>query len=273
MTGQDARDLLTAAGIAVVDGYGFRVHAGTLAQHLRLIELAIAERRKITVYDLNLHSLYFYLQDPAFAAAYHDAVVKIDSIPIVMMMKLLGRPVERDHRVTGADFAWPLFEQVGAHGWRVFCLGNYQPTVDAALPIARARVPGIAIDGHHGFFDQTPGCPGSLAMIEQINRFGADVLTVGLSSPYEQRWVAAHRHLIDAPVVATWGACMEYVAGTVSTPPRWMGRWGLEWAYRLAENPRRFGHRYLVEPWLLLALLLRHNLLPGAAGPRARDRA
>ncbi len=253
-------DIKREAGLVPIEGYGFAVDAGTLAQHLTLIEQAVVRQRRLTLFDLNLHSLYFYLQDPAFRAAYAAAVVKIDSIPIVMMMRALGRPVEREHRVTGVDFVWPLLELAARQRWRVFCLGNYQATLDAALPIVRQRLPGIAIDGHHGFFDQAPGSAGSLELIAQINRCQPQIVTVGLSSPLEQRWVAAHRHLIDAPVVLTWGACMEYVAGAVRTPPRWMGRWGLEWAFRLLEDPKRFGHRYLVEPWLLLLLLVRHNL-------------
>lgn len=61
-------------------------------------------------------------------------------------------------------------------------------------------------------------------------------------------------------MVFTCGACMEYVAGAVRTPPRWMGPLGLEWSFRLIENPRRFAFRYLVEPILLGAILLRNGI-------------
>jgi hypothetical protein len=55
----------------------------------------------------------------------------------------------------------------------------------------------------------------------------------------------------------TAGACFDYIAGEIQTPPRWMGRIGLEWLYRLMSEPRRLGHRYLVEPWSLLPLMIK----------------
>jgi N-acetylglucosaminyldiphosphoundecaprenol N-acetyl-beta-D-mannosaminyltransferase len=253
--------LLRAVGIKAVEGYGISVHAGTLAQYLRLIALTIRKKQKIIMFDsMNLHGLYFYLKDRAVRLAYEKEVLIIDSVPIILLMKLRGQDVNIDHRVTGCDFVWPFFRQIWANNHRVFCLGNHQPTVDRALPIIKEALPGIAIDGRHGFFDQTPNSAESLAIIDEINQFQPDVLTVGFGSPFEQKWIAAHRHLINAPVVVVWGACMEYVAGIVTTPPRWMGRWGLEWFYRLAGNPRRFAFRYLVEPWALVGLLIWHNL-------------
>jgi N-acetylglucosaminyldiphosphoundecaprenol N-acetyl-beta-D-mannosaminyltransferase len=58
-------------------------------------------------------------------------------------------------------------------------------------------------------------------------------------------------------VVLPCGACMDYVAGVIPAPPRWMGRFGIEWLYRLASEPRRLWRRYLVEPWALVPLFIR----------------
>jgi N-acetylglucosaminyldiphosphoundecaprenol N-acetyl-beta-D-mannosaminyltransferase len=98
-------------------------------------------------------------------------------------------------------------------------------------------------------------------VIDRINRFGTDLLVVGMGTPIQEKWVHQHRVLFETPAILTAGACMEYVAGVVRTPPRWMGRYGLEWSFRLVENPRRFAYRYLVEPWILGLHLVRHSLV------------
>ncbi len=74
--------------------------------------------------------------------------------------------------------------------------------------------------------------------------------------PRQEAWVAAHLDAIEAPVILTCGACMDYVAGVVPTPPRWAGRVGLEWLFRLLAEPRRLARRYLVEPWSVARLFV-----------------
>jgi N-acetylglucosaminyldiphosphoundecaprenol N-acetyl-beta-D-mannosaminyltransferase len=75
--------------------------------------------------------------------------------------------------------------------------------------------------------------------------------------------VHAHRGQISANAILLAGAALDYVAGAVPTPPRWAGRWSLEWAFRLAAEPRRLGRRYLVEPWPVLGLFVREWLRRG----------
>ena len=121
---------------------------------------------------------------------------------------------------------------------------------------------------HCADVDQTPQCDESLAVIDGINQFGSKLLLVGFGAPRQEAWLHAHRDQIDAQAVLTCGACMEYVAGEVSTPPRWMGQVGLEWSFRLFENPRRFAFRYLVEP-ILLAFMLARNWVGERLGKKA----
>jgi len=87
-----------------------------------------------------------------------------------------------------------------------------------------------------------------------IAAFRPDLLMVGMGMPRQEAWVAAHVDALEVPAVLTCGACMDYVAGVVATPPRWAGRVGLEWGFRLIAEPRRLGYRYLVEPWSVARL-------------------
>lgn len=243
-----------------VEALGFRVHPGTVLDYVNVVEEQIKRRDQSYIFDHNLHSLYLYFRDPAFRALYRNALVKIDGMPVVWALRLAGIAVKRNHRVTWMDFVWPLLERANEQGWRVFWLGNTPQVSQTGLANIRRRYPQLTIGGHHGFFDQTPGSADNQRLVERINNFGADVCIVGMGMLRQERWIVQHRAHIDAPAMLIAGGCLEYIAGTVSTPPRWMGRWGLEWSYRFMGSPRRFAHRYLIEPWALLAMVLLYKL-------------
>ena len=247
---------------------GFFTHPGTMQEYLDLIKTSITKREPCTVFYHNLHSLYSYFTSPELRKYYDKATVLVDGMPVIWLQKLAGEPLTRDHRVTYVDFILPMMELAQQNGWKVYHLGQSADIQQSALDIIRSKVPGIEISGHDGYFDLSPQCPESLEVIKGVNDFGTQLLLVGFGAPKQEAWLHAHRDQIDAAAVFTCGACMEYVAGAVKTPPRWMGRVGLEWSFRLFENPRRFAFRYLVEP-LLLAAILGWNGIKGLFGKRA----
>lgn len=248
--------------IPAVEAYGFRVNLGTIEDYIAFIGRLISSREKACVFDHNLHSLSLYYGDSSIRSLYHNAVIKIDGMPIVLFLRLAGVRAKRSHRVTWVDFIWPLLEAANEEAWRIFWVGNSPDTLTMGLKRIQEKLPELLICGHDGYFDATPGSEDNRKLVAQINDFGADLCIVGMGMPRQERWVVQHRALIEAPAVLVAGACMEYVAGAVETPPRWMGQWGMEWCYRLVESPRRFGRRYLLEPWFVLAMILWHGLRP-----------
>ena len=82
-------------------------------------------------------------------------------------------------------------------------------------------------------------------MAEEINRSGADVVWVGIGVPKQEKWMAQMRSAIDAPVLVGVGAAFDFHAGLVPQAPNWMQEAGLEWAFRLAREPRRLWRRYM----------------------------
>ena len=109
-------------------------------------------------------------------------------------------------------------------------------------------------------------------MLDEIAQFHTDILMVGMGMPRQEHWIVDHLDRIPAHAILTAGACMDYVAGVVATPPRWMGRAGLEWLYRLGSEPGRLWRRYLLEPWHVLGFALRRRAAH-IRGDRARPRA
>ena len=110
---------------------------------------------------------------------------------------------------------------------------------------------------HHGFFDTDINSAENKVVVEQIRAFKPNILIIGMGMPRQEKWIYENSAILNADVIMTSGAVMEYVAGTVKTPPRWMGRNGLEWLYRLTEHPERFWFRYMVEPWFVFWLFLK----------------
>ncbi len=248
---------------------GFFTHPGTIDDYLGLLKRSIESREPCTILYHNLHSLYSYLSSDSLRRYYADNTVLVDGMPVIWLYKLAGEPLTREHRITYVDFIMPMMEQARDNGWKVYHLGQSADIQQKALNIIREKVPGIQIDGHDGYFDQDPQSKESLEIIDGVNQFNTDLLLVGFGAPRQEAWLHAHRDQLNASAVLTCGACMEYVAGAVSTPPRWMGQVGLEWSFRLFENPRRFAFRYLVEP-ILLAFMLGRNWLSGRFGNKAK---
>ena len=78
---------------------------------------------------------------------------------------------------------------------------------------------------------------------------------VGMGMPRQELWIHDNFDHLSTTVILPAGAAIDYIAGVVPTPPRWMGKVGLEWTFRLAAEPKRLRHRYLLEPWSVLGLL------------------
>ncbi len=251
--------------IPAINLLGFRVHPGTLEDYLDLVQASIRERVAVRVLYHNLHSLHEYFRSEQLRQYYSGSFVLVDGMPLIGLLKLGGYAVDREHRLTYVDFIWPLLQRARDEGWRVFVLGQAPETLSAALEKIGERLPGLAIAGHHGYFDSTSGSRENQEIIDQINANATDLLLVGMGTPVQERWIQDNAALLHSPAILASGACMEYVAGVVQSPPRWMGRCGLEWSFRLFENPRRFAHRYLVEPWVLAMILARNFLLGSRA--------
>ncbi|HYD71321.1 WecB/TagA/CpsF family glycosyltransferase [Azospirillum sp.] len=253
-----------------VDIAGCYVHPCTQDELLAVIAQSVEERRTLILSSLNLHALYVRDRKPAFRALQADprTMVRIDGMSVVLLARTLGHKLRFAHRTAWIDWFPDLMDMVEARGWRLFYLGAGQEVQDRGLDWIRQRCPGIVVDGHHGYFDMRPDGPENRAVLARIDAFRPHILLVGMGMGRQEQWIRDNIDRLPAHCVATCGACLEYFAGVVPTPPRALGPLGLEWAYRFASNPRRFWRRYLVEPWSVAAIVARHAL---ATRRRAAD--
>lgn len=213
----------------------------------------VAAGRGGVVANHNLHSLHLFRRSAQMRDFFAGAdLIEADSTPLIAWGRLLGLPIGRRHRCTYLDWREAFWRMAAEKGWRVFYLGGAPGVAETAAERLRARWPGVSIACHDGYFDPAPGSAQDRAVVARIQAFAPHVLFVGMGMPLQEAWIAAHRQALPDVVMFSVGAAFDYEAGVQTAAPRWMGRLGLEWLFRLASQPRRLARRYLVEPWSLL---------------------
>lgn len=221
------------------------------------LQLAVAEARRSLIANHNLHSLYLLTRRPELQAFYDRAdMVEVDSTPLLWFSRVLGLHSRAFHRCTYLDWRDHFWSLADRKGWRVLSIGGAPGVGEAAVAKLATRYPGAEIETRHGYFDAAPGSADNAAVLAQVAAFRPHVLFVGMGMPRQELWIADHFDALPPCVVLSVGAAFDYEAGAQKAAPRWMGRAGIEWAYRLFHDPKRLFVRYCVEPWFLLPLIV-----------------
>jgi N-acetylglucosaminyldiphosphoundecaprenol N-acetyl-beta-D-mannosaminyltransferase len=199
----------------------------------------------------NVHTAMNALWDRQLKRVFHAADLKVpDGRPLSLLARLKGRPA---HQIRGAD----LMRTVARRGLKksarhYFYGGAPGVAQDCAKALAR-EAPGLKVAG----FESPPFRPLSSAesktLKAKLKRLKVDVLWVGLGAPKQELWMHASNGSLALTQLGV-GAAFDYFAGTRAEAPAWMRQLGLEWAYRLLQEPRRLWRRYLVSNLAFLAL-------------------
>lgn len=246
-----------SADLQPIKMMGVTLHPVPISGLNALIAEAVSNNKRWIIANHNLHSIYIYHHNAKMRAFYAKAdYTHIDGMALVLLGRLLGFPLNREQRVTYADWTFPLMAEAESQGWRVFYLGSKPGVAEQGADILRQKFPKLQIVTAHGYFNAHPDSQENQAVLEAINTYQPHVVMVGMSMPRQEHWVLDNLDKISANAILPAGAAMDYVAGAVPTPPRWAGRFGLEWLFRLIAEPKRLWQRYLVEPWFLLWLFL-----------------
>jgi N-acetylglucosaminyldiphosphoundecaprenol N-acetyl-beta-D-mannosaminyltransferase len=225
---------------------------------LHHVQDAVAEGRKSLVANHNLHSLYLIQKHPELRPFYDKAeLIEVDSTPMIWFSRALGLHSRGFHRCTYLDWRDHFWSVADRKGWRVMSVGGEPGVGEEAARRLGARYPKTEIRTRHGFFDATPGSADNAEIIAEIQAFKPHILFVGMGMPRQELWTLAVFDTLPDCVIFSVGAAFDYEAGTQTPAPRWMGRAGVEWAYRLVQDPRRLFTRYCVEPWALIPLAIR----------------
>ncbi len=235
-----------------------RISALTFEGALRTIEGWVARRERHYVNICTTHTVLECHDAPALAAIVNGAgMATPDGMPLVWLGRLAGHQVER---VYGPDVMLAVCERGQAHGYSHFFYGGAEGVADALVTRLRGKFPALKVAGVYSppFRPLTPHEERETAAL--INSSGADIVWVGLGTPKQDYFVARFRPLLEAPVLLAVGAAFDFHAGRVRQAPPWMQRGGLEWLFRLTQDPRRLWRRYILGNPRFVALVLRQFL-------------
>lgn len=231
------------AQVKKVDILGVGVSAINLAMAIDVVGSWIdsGERQYVCVRDV--HGLVRSLDDPDLLQIHREAgMVTPDGMPLVWAGRWAG--ADWMGRVYGPDLLLEICLESLERGWSHYFYGAGPGVADELSSRLHSRFPGLKVVGTHTppFRDITQEEVANVA--QTINDSGADIVWVGLSSPKQERWMHQFRPLLDAAVLVGIGAAFDIHAGRIRQAPRWMQRSGLEWAFRIAVEPRRLWRRY-----------------------------
>jgi N-acetylglucosaminyldiphosphoundecaprenol N-acetyl-beta-D-mannosaminyltransferase len=191
------------------------------------------------------HTIMVCNEDPELREAVLNSSLTVpDGQPLVWAMNALGGNLT--DRVYGPDLMARYCERAAANGTRMYLYGgrNQGALVQLALNL-RQSYPGVKIVGGYSPPFRDLSEEEEDAIVAEINATKADVVWIGVGAPKQEKWMAAMRPRLDAAVLVGVGAAFDFHAGLVPQAPEWMQSAGLEWLYRMAQEPRRLAPRYV----------------------------
>jgi N-acetylglucosaminyldiphosphoundecaprenol N-acetyl-beta-D-mannosaminyltransferase len=248
---------------------GCPINILTMDETVELARGSMRDRTRLQHVALNVAKLVNARSDRVLAADVANSdVVSIDGMGIVWGARLLGLPVRE--RVAGVDLLARLLAVCAEDDFRPYFLGATGEVLQLAVAQVQARHPGLRFAGFRdGYFK-----PGQEAdVVREIRDSAADCLFIGMPTPRKERFLAAHRDALNVPFIMGVGGAFDVLSGRVQRAPLRMQALGLEWLFRIYQEPRRMWWRYATTNALFAAILgrelVRHRLRPAASAPGA----
>lgn len=180
-------------------------------------------------------------------------LIQADGVSIVWASRLMGMRIRE--RVNGTDLMNRLIEEADQRKLRIYFLGTKEMVLQRMLSTLKERYKGLRIAGfHNGYFEADE----ETYIIEEIRKSQADILLVGMPTPFKEVWCYKNRDKLDTPVILGVGGSFDVLAGIIKRAPSWMQKSGLEWVWRLIMEPRRMWKRYLTYNTLFLFALSKY---------------
>jgi N-acetylglucosaminyldiphosphoundecaprenol N-acetyl-beta-D-mannosaminyltransferase len=236
---RQARDRV-ALGEAMIDNV-------TMGEAVRLVEDHIERGERLLVTTPNVDHLFRLQRDAEFRRAYTCAgLVLADGVPLLWLARLQGTPLKA--KVSGSDFLLEVCRAAASTGRRVFLLGSAEGVAQAAAERLTARFPDLEVAGAHTPSWGFEGKPDeSRQIVDLLKQSRPNILFVGVGAPKQEKWVLRYWDELDPMVYVGVGAAFDFISGRRRRAPAWIQNAGLEWFWRLAQEPRRLFYRYLIE--------------------------
>lgn len=227
-----------------VDIAGVKIENLSFAQAVERISVLATDHRAHCVFTPNVDHIVRLQKDITFKKAYREAsLVVVDGMPIIWAAKFLGTPLKE--RVAGADLLPHCCAAAAEKGLTVYFLGAAPGVAQLAAEKLTQRYSQLKVAGIYsppfGFEKDQKECQ---LIVDKLNASAADIVFVGLGSPKQEVWMSKYQPMLNIGVMLGIGAAIAFAAGVEKRAPVLMQKVGLEWLYRLTQNPRHLAYRY-----------------------------
>lgn len=252
---------------ASTDILGVNISAINMPSAIDTIEGWVTTNEPNYVCIFTVHGIMECQRDPRLRRVVNAAGLRTpDGMPLVWLSRRAGH--HHVSRVYGPDLMLELAARSAHTGHRHYFYGGAPGVADLLAERLGKRFPGLQVAGTYSPPMLSVGSLEQDDTIAQINASGADIIWVGLGTPKQDWWVANHRPLLNAPVLIAVGAAFDFHSGRVRQAPQWIQHRGLEWLFRLFQDPKRLWRRYIFDN----ARFVRAILLRRFAEPHGRRR-
>ena len=231
----------------------------TMKEAVLIIEKLIKKSDCAYVVTPNLDHIVIMETDQEFAEIYDNAdLVVTDGKPLIWISKLLGTPIKE--KISGSDLFPQICEMCAQKNYSIFILGAAEGVADRAASNLVKRYAGLKIIGT---YSPPIGFEKNDAELSKINeiivRAKPDVLAVSLGSPKGEKFVYKHLKEYGVPLGISIGATIDFEAGNVRRAPKWMANHGLEWLFRITQDPKRLIKRYWNDAVKIIPIIIKYK--------------
>lgn len=231
----------------------------TMAEALTQIDKLIQKRKNAYIVTPNVDHIVRLEKDEAFQQAYRNAdLILTDGKPLIWISKWFGTPIKE--KISGSDLFPLLCKMAAEKGYTMFFLGAAEGVAMKAAESLMAKYEGLKVVGTYsppyGFEKNKEEMSHIVDMIRKAN---PHILIVGLGCPKQEMFIFHHKEELQVPVSLGLGASLDFEAGNVKRAPKWMSDHGLEWLFRITQDPKRLAKRYLIEDRKILALAIKYK--------------
>lgn len=222
---------------------------------------SIEKRRPTTIIPLNPHVWCTGYRVSEVGEIMRRSIVTVDGIGILLASRTFGTPLL--HRFTGSDLMETIVAMLAHERKSIFLLGGRAGVAAECAGVLSLRYPGLRIAGTL----EPPDTNDARTLpedqiVHEVNRSGADALFVALGAPKQEIFLHRNRDRIEVPFAMSVGASFDLITRRKQRAPEWMRRWGLEWLFRILQEPVRLGPRYVtVIPWFLWSAVIKRRPL------------
>ena len=233
--------------------FGIPVDNLTMGETVDRIDKMVGDGKIHQHVVINVDKIVKMESNQALRAAVLDCdLINADGQPIIWVSRILQAPLEE--RVTGIDLFDVLIARCAERGFRPYLIGARQEVVARTVEVLRAKYPKLQLAGWRNGYWSSAEEP---AVVQEIKSARPDVLCMAVGSPKQELFLFKWKKEMQIPFVMGVGGSFDVTAGVLKRAPRWMQDSGLEWLFRLAQEPRRLWRRYLIEDMAFFRLVWR----------------